>query len=223
MEFFQLFTSKWHLQEAIFCRGLAIVTGTAFLTLLIGSWNMFDSSNRLTSFRRTTNHEGWMPAICFFWQLLSMKQIPLTSGFSSVTVSSCGTSSLFQKLYVRLMQVMWNRWILPRCFLRNCLGGYGLPSTGSGWCGKTKAASVDGGKELFCPGTSGLNLIPQTANGVWKVRFFLNATFYLWLQRFGYRDPNTWWESYWALKICSNNIKLQEPFAFVGVLFIGEC
>ena len=35
--------------------------------------------------------------------------------------------------------------------LRSCFF-YGLPATGFGRCGKTKAASVDGGKELFCPG-----------------------------------------------------------------------
>lgn len=50
---------------------------------------------------------------------------------------------------------------------------------------------------------------------------FIYVTFYLWLQRFGYRDPNAWWESYWALKICSNNIELQEPFASLGALFRG--
>lgn len=123
-----------------------------------------------------------------------MNRIPLTSGCYNLTVSSCGTSSLFQELYVRLMQVMWNRWSLP-----SCLGGYGLSSTGSGRCGKTKAASVDGGKN--CSALGHLDWIWYHKQWMGFGKYVsIYFTFYLWLQRFGYRDPNTWCESIWTPK-----------------------
>lgn len=97
MEFYQLFTSKtkpsW---EESFGRGVGFtllknpfvndmsldwpLSLEPLLILLICSWNLFDSSNSLTSVGPTTNHEEQMPVLLLFWPLLSMNRIPLTSG-----------------------------------------------------------------------------------------------------------------------------------------------
>ena len=91
---------------------LAIITATTFDSahLFLESVWFFQSPNIIR-----WDHESWRvdaSVVVFSWPLLFLNRIPLTSGCYNVTVSSCGTSSLFQELYVRLMQLMWNRWII---------------------------------------------------------------------------------------------------------------
>ena len=74
-------------------------------------------------------------------------------------------------------------------------------------------------EELFCPGHPDWIWYRKQRMGFGKY-VFIYVTFYLWLQSFVYRDPNTWCESIWTPKsgFFRGNVKV--PRALLFFIFV---